>query len=250
MKRSTPEDGAWSGEVIGNSILVSLNQVSKSYSTGEVTTEVLKDVNLAISRDQFVVGLGVSGCGKTTLLNLIGALDTPTAGGVVVDGQIISSMGDRARTEFRCRRVGFIFQFYNLLSTLTAIENVEAGLEILPLSRAEIRARADHYLKAVSLDGKADKFPAQLSGGEQQRVAIARALAKEPVLVLADEPTGNLDEETGLSVMRLMSDLHRNNHGSFVVATHNPRMAALADRVVHIEHGRIVEVPQPAEVIG
>jgi len=229
-------------------ILVELDHVSKSYQSGEVITEVLRDVNLVIHKNEFLVVLGVSGCGKTTLLNLMGALDTPSSGNIVVEGQPISVMDERARTEFRRWKVGFVFQFYNLLPTLSAVENVEAALEILPLPPSEIRARADRYLKAVGLADKADKFPSQLSGGEQQRVAIARALAKEPVLILADEPTGNLDEETGLSVMKLMSDLHRANGASLIVATHNPRITTFADRVVRIEHGRIVEVPQLAGV--
>jgi putative ABC transport system ATP-binding protein len=233
---------------VTDNTLVKLDHVSKSYQSGEVLTEVLRDVNLVIDKNEFLVVLGVSGCGKTTLLNLIGALDAPSSGSIVVDGQPISAMDQRMCTEFRRRKVGFIFQFYNLLPTLSAVENVEAALEILPLSPSEIRARADGYLKAVGLAEKADKFPSQLSGGEQQRVAIARALAKEPILILADEPTGNLDEETGLSVMRLMSDLHRANKTSLIVATHNPRMTAFADRVVRIEHGRIVEVSQLAGV--
>jgi putative ABC transport system ATP-binding protein len=233
---------------VTDNTLVKLDHVSKSYQSGEVLTEVLRDVNLVIDKNEFLVVLGVSGCGKTTLLNLIGALDAPSSGSIVVDGQPISAMDQRMCTEFRRRKVGFIFQFYNLLPTLSAVENVEAALEILPLSPSEIRARADGYLKAVGLAEKADKFPSQLSGGEQQRVAIARALAKEPILILADEPTGNLDEETGLSVMRLMSDLHRANKTSLIVATHNPRMTAFADRVVRIKHGRIVEVSQLAGV--
>ncbi len=230
------------------SIFIKVEHVSKSYRSGEVTTEVLRDVNLSILRDQFVAVLGVSGCGKTTLLNLIGALDTPSSGTIIVDGQSISAMDERARTEFRRTKVGFIFQFYNLLPTLLAGENVEAALEILPLSTSEIRARTQFYLKAVGLLDKADKFPSQLSGGEQQRVAVARALAKEPVLILADEPTGNLDEETGLSIVKLMRDLHRSTKASVVVVTHNPRVAAFADRVVRLEHGHLIEVPPLPDV--
>src|SRR5206468_5223476 len=138
---------------------------------------------------------------------LVGALDVPSAGTVVVDDAVISAMSERARTQFRAAKIGFVFQFYNLLPTLTVRENVEAALEVLPLSRSELRERADRYVSALGLSDKADKFPAQLSGGEQQRVGIARALAKEPALILADEPTGNLDEESGLDVMRLMTGL-------------------------------------------
>jgi putative ABC transport system ATP-binding protein len=213
--------------------------VAKSYRTGEIVAEVLRDVDLRIARDEFVAMFGVSGCGKTTLLNLIGALDVPSAGTIAVDGERISSMTERARTRFRANKVGFVFQFYNLLPTLTALENVEAALEILPLDSSEIRRRGIHYLSAVGMEDKLAKFPAQLSGGEQQRVAIARALAKEPSLILADEPTGNLDEGTGLEVMRVMSDLRHRTGATMVVVTHNPRLTTFADRVLRIERGQI-----------
>ena len=224
--------------------LVQLHHVSKSYRTGEVTVDVLRGVDLVLHRDEFVVVHGVSGCGKTTLLNLVGALDVPSSGDVVVDGASISAMTERARARFRAARLGFVFQFYNLLPTLTAVENVEAALEVLPLSRAEIRRRAEHYLTAIGLGAKVDKFPSQLSGGEQQRVGIARALAKEPPLILADEPTGNLDEDSGLEVMRLMSELRRSVAATVVVVTHNPGLTAFADRVLRIHHGQIAQ-PQP-----
>jgi len=219
--------------------LVEMDGVAKSYRTGEIVAQVLHDVDLRIARDEFVVMFGVSGCGKTTLLNLIGALDVPSAGRIMVDGERISSMSERARTRFRAAKIGFVFQFYNLLPTLTALENVEAALEILPLSSAEVRRRGVHYLSAVGMEDKLAKFPAQLSGGEQQRVAIARALAKEPPLILADEPTGNLDEGTGLEVMRVMSDLRRRTGATLVVVTHNPRLTTFADRVLRIERGQI-----------
>jgi putative ABC transport system ATP-binding protein len=219
--------------------LVEMDGVAKSYRTGDIVAQVLRDVDLRIARNEFVVMFGVSGCGKTTLLNLIGALDVPSAGTIVVDGECISSMTERARTRFRATKVGFVFQFYNLLPTLTALENVEAALEILPLDSSEIRRRGIHYLSAVGMEDKLAKFPAQLSGGEQQRVAIARALAKEPPLILADEPTGNLDEGTGLEVMRVMSDLRRRTRATMVVVTHNPRLTTFADRVLRIERGQI-----------
>src|SRR5712691_8829691 len=219
--------------------LVEMDGVAKSYRTGEIVAQVLRDVDLRIARDEFVVMFGVSGCGKTTLLNLIGALDVPSAGTIGVDGERISSMTERARTRFRAHKVGFVFQFYNLLPTLTALENVEAALEILPLDSSEIRRRGIHYLSAVGMADKLAKFPAQLSGGEQQRVAIARALAKEPPLILADEPTGNLDEGAGLEVMRVMSDLRRRTGATLVVVTHNPRLTTFAHRVLRIERGQI-----------
>jgi putative ABC transport system ATP-binding protein len=221
--------------------LVELERVAKNYRAGEVVVDVLRDVDLCIRRDELVVVYGVSGCGKTTLLNLIGALDLPTTGRIVVDGEVISSITERARTRFRAAKIGFVFQFYNLLPTLTAVENVEVALEILPLTPAEIHTRANKYLAAVGMGDKTAKFPSQLSGGEQQRVAIARALAKEPPLILADEPTGNLDEDTGLEVMRVMSHLCRTAGTTVVVVTHNPKLMGFADRVLRIEHGQVHE---------
>ena len=206
------------------------------------TVDVLRDVNLEVSWGEFVVILGVSGSGKTTLLNLMGALDTPSSGRILVDGVEVSAAAERSRTEFRRRKVGFIFQFYNLLPTLSARENVEAALEILPLTRAEIADRSRQYLEGVGLEGKLDKFPSQLSGGEQQRVGIARALAKEPALVLADEPTGNLDEDTGLRIVDLIRKLQRERQTTVVMVTHNPRFTHFADRIVRIEHRTCAEV--------
>ncbi len=213
----------------GSDLLVRMEHVSKQYLAGDLTVEVLRDINLQIPRGEFVVALGVSGSGKTTLLNLMGALDAPTSGRIWIDGDEVSAAGEIARTGFRRKKVGFIFQFYNLLPTLSARENVDAALEILPLSQVEIAARSRHYLEAVGLKDKNDKFPSQLSGGEQQRVGIARALAKEPALVLADEPTGNLDEDTGLRIVDLMRKLQRERRTTVVLATHNPRLTAFAD---------------------
>lgn len=227
-------------------VLVRMEAVSKHYLAGDLTVDVLRDINLEIPRGEFVVVLGVSGSGKTTLLNLMGALDTPSSGLIRVDGVEVSAVGERARTEFRREKVGFIFQFYNLLPTLSARENVEAALEILPLTRAEIAARSRHYLEGVGLEDRQDKFPSQLSGGEQQRVGIARALAKEPALVLADEPTGNLDEDTGLRIVDLMRKLQREKRTTVVLVTHNPRLTAFADRIVRIEHRTCAEVTRVA----
>jgi putative ABC transport system ATP-binding protein len=222
-------------------VRVELHHVAKTYRAGEVTVNVLRDVDLVLRRDETVVVHGPSGSGKTTLLNLIGALDVPSSGRVIVDGAEISAMSERARSRFRAARIGFVFQFYNLLPTLTAAENVEAALEVLPLPRGEIHDRARRYLSAIGLGDKAGKFPSQLSGGEQQRVGIARALAKEPALILADEPTGNLDEDSGLEVMRLMTERHPGVRATVVVVTHHAGLAAFADRVLHLRHGRVVE---------
>jgi putative ABC transport system ATP-binding protein len=215
--------------------------VAKTYRAGEVVVDVLRDVDLVLHRNEVVVVHGVSGSGKTTLLNLIGALDVPSSGHVVVEGEAISAMTERERSRFRAAKIGFVFQFYNLLPTLTAAENVEAALEVLPLSRAEIRDRAQRYLAAIGMGGKAAKFPSQLSGGEQQRVGIARALAKEPVLILADEPTGNLDEDSGLEVMRLMTELRESVRATVVVVTHDPGLTPFAQRVLRIHRGQVFE---------
>jgi putative ABC transport system ATP-binding protein len=226
--------------------LVRLDRVCKRYQDGQVVTEVLSDVDLRIERGSFTVVLGVSGSGKTTLLNLVAGLDVPSSGEVFVDGRALSALSERARTDFRRTAVGIVFQYYNLLPTLTALENVEAALEITPLPAAEIRDRSRRSLESVGLGTKASRFPSQLSGGEQQRVAIARALAKEPALIVADEPTGNLDEQTGRGVMTLLQDLRRRHRATLVVATHNPQMTSFADRVVRIEQGRMVDVPMLA----
>ena len=220
--------------------LVELRAVTRRYGAGEVALDVLRGIDLVLRRDELVMVLGPSGSGKTTLLNVVGALDVPSAGAVMVDGLVVSSMTEQERTAFRASRVGFVFQFYNLLPTLTAVENVEAGLEVLPLGRRTIRRRALQYLAALGMADKTYKFPAQLSGGEQQRVGIARALAKEPPLVLADEPTGNLDEDTGLEVMRLLADVRARVGTTIVMATHNPGLTKFADRVLRLDRGRLV----------
>ena len=218
---------------------VSITQVSKSYFTGEVETPVLSDVDLDIPKGKFVVVLGVSGSGKTTLLNLIGALDAPTSGQIYVDGEEITGQDRWFLTDYRRRKLGFIFQFYNLLPTLTAGENVRVSLDLLDIEPAERRRLSIESLKQVGLEEKQDKFPSQLSGGEQQRVAIARALSKRPFLVLADEPTGNLDADNGAKIVKTMRDLNKETGATFIVVTHNQEIAQKADRVIQIRDGHI-----------
>ncbi len=221
--------------------LVRLASVSKWYKQGSIRSVVLAEASLSIDRGEFVVVLGPSGSGKTTLLNLLGALDAPSSGSIVVGGVDLSRASSDRCAAVRRDKIGFIFQFYNLFPTLTVAENVEAGLEVLGLSWREVRRRTQEYLDAVGLGEQARAFPAQLSGGQQQRVAIARALAKEPPLVLADEPTGNLDHDTSEQVVQLMRDLNHRTGAAFVVVTHNGEVAKAADRVVHIQAGKIVE---------
>ena len=218
---------------------VSITQISKSYFTGEVETPVLSEVNLDIPKGEFVVILGVSGSGKTTLLNLIGALDAPTSGQIYVDWEEITGQDRWFLTDYRRRKLGFIFQFYNLLPTLTAGENVRVSLDLLDIEPAERRRLSIESLKQVGLEEKQDKFPSQLSGGEQQRVAIARALSKRPFLVLADEPTGNLDADNGAKIVKTMRDLNKETGATFIVVTHNQEIAQKADRVIQIRDGHI-----------
>lgn len=234
----------------GTSPLISLDKVSKVYQSGEVETRVLHDASLEIYGGEFVVVFGVSGSGKSTILNIIGGLDACTSGRVVVDGEDLSRALPDQLSVFRRKKLGFIFQFYNLLPTLTAAENVEAALEILPLSKDECQQRSHQYLQQVGLGNKMNKYPSQLSGGEQQRVAIARALAKKPILILADEPTGNLDEATAdRIVVDLMKNMNRETKATFVLATHNPKIAERAHRVIEIHEGRVREKPVP-DMVG
>jgi putative ABC transport system ATP-binding protein len=221
--------------------VVLFSHVSKWYDTAAGRSVVVRDASLTIEPGEFLVVLGPSGSGKTTLLNLMGAMDTPSSGRVFVAGVNLGASTPDERVAFRRDNVGFVFQFYNLFPALTAAENVEVGLEVLDLSRREIARRTAGYLEAVGLQHRAAAFPDQLSGGEQQRVAIARALAKEPPLVLADEPTGNLDQETGERVIALMKELNRRTGTAFVIVTHNAQVAEVADRVVHLREATLVE---------
>ena len=220
--------------------LVEIAGLEKSFRVGEVTTSVLRGVDLTVGRGESVAVLGASGCGKTTLLHLVGALDRPDRGTIRIDGVEITALGRREQARLRRERLGFVFQFYNLLPTLTARENVEVALELLPLSRRELRARAAAALEQVGLPDQQERFPAQLSGGEQQRVAVARALARRPTLLLADEPTGNLDGETGAQVFATMQALTREAGVTLLVASHNLDLAHRCDRVVRIVGGRVV----------
>ncbi len=225
---------------MNNDFLIVAENISKSYWTENIETKILDSTSFKIKKGVFIVVLGVSGSGKTTLLNLIGAMDSPTTGNIVIEGNNITNLPQKDLTNFRRDKLGFIFQFYNLLPTLTALENIQCGLEILPLSREEIKDRSLEFLDKVGLKEKRDKFPSQLSGGEQQRIAMARALAKKPILILADEPTGNLDEHTGEKMIKLMKDLNHETQATFIVVTHNQKISRIADRVLQIHEGKII----------
>jgi putative ABC transport system ATP-binding protein len=220
--------------------LVVLDGVRKAYGAGQPEQVVLDGVSLSIEHGELVAVTGPSGCGKTTLLNIIGALDRADGGTVRSCGLDLTRAGRQQLTQYRARSIGLVFQFYNLLPTLTALENVKAGLAVAGFGRRDADARAHRMLASVGLADAAGKFPAQLSGGEQQRVAIARGLAKDPALVLADEPTGNLDEDAGARVIELLRRLNEDTAVTVVLVTHDPAVSAVADRIVHLEHGRVL----------
>jgi putative ABC transport system ATP-binding protein len=223
--------------------LVRIEGVRKAYGSGSGRQLVLDDLSLTLEAGEFAVVFGPSGCGKTTLLNLIGGLDTADAGRVRACGLDLTAATRVELTAYRAHSVGFVFQFYNLLPTLTAAENVEAGVRVAGVERGAAREAAREMLDRVGLGSRRGRFPSQLSGGEQQRVAIARALAKRPRLLLADEPTGNLDEETAVGVLELMGELNEATGATFVVVSHNPALAGSGRRLVRLSHGRLAEEP-------
>jgi putative ABC transport system ATP-binding protein len=217
-----------------------LKDASRAYGKNSTLVLALDALNLTIRRGEFVAVFGPSGSGKTTLLQLLGALDRPSGGSIRFEGQPLEPLGDSALAELRLRAMGFVFQQFNLIPTLTAAENVEAALAPLAMSRVERSERAEKHLEAVGLAPRARHLPTQLSGGEQQRVAIARALARSPRVVLADEPTGNLDTRNGEMVMELLSRLHAELGITLVLVTHDEWIAERADRVLRLADGRLV----------
>lgn len=221
---------------------VVLRGVSKRYRLDTVDVPALVDIDLVIMPNRFTVISGPSGSGKTTLLNLIGCIDRPDEGTIMVGGKAVQTMSDDALSDFRARQLGFVFQNFNLLPVLTAYENVEYPLVLTGIAPAKRRARVEHLLDAVGLTGHAGKRPGQLSGGQRQRVAIARALAHKPQLVLADEPTANLDSRTGAEIIALMRSMQQRLHVSFVFSSHDPKVLEAADDAVHIQDGRITSI--------
>jgi putative ABC transport system ATP-binding protein len=219
--------------------LVELRAVSKIYREGDRERVVLRGVDLAVHRGTFVAVLGRSGSGKSTLLNLIGGIDAPTSGTVSIDSTVVTALGERDRALFRRRHVGFIFQFFNLVSTLTVEENLLLPLELVGRTGRQARGRASDLLREVGLLDRARAFPDRLSGGEQQRVAVARALAHEPPLILADEPTGNLDTESAEQVLGLLRRLPRERERTVIAVTHSAEVARAADRILTLTNGRV-----------
>lgn len=213
---------------------IKFQDVTKSYGSGTAQIHALSGVSFGIEKGEFCILLGSSGAGKTTLLNLLGGMDTITSGTILFDGKSISSFGKRELVEYRRHDVGFVFQFYNLIPNLTALENVEIAAQL-----CKNPILAQEALSMVGLSERAGNFPAQLSGGEQQRVAIARALAKNPSLLLCDEPTGALDYVTGKAVLKLLYDLSRERKTTVIIITHNQAIAPMADRIIKIKSGKI-----------
>ena len=222
--------------------LVLIERLSRGYREGEHTRAVLKDLTLAVRRGEFIAILGRSGSGKSTLLNLIAGIDESAGGAVWIDGVNMTALTDRARTLLRRRRIGFVYQFFNLIPTLSVLENVLLPLELNGYRPDAAHARAQQTLQAVGIIGRDDAFPEHLSGGESQRVAIARAVVHKPALILADEPTGNLDTLTGQAIMRLLSDLVRRGNTTLILVTHDHDVAALADRRLWLAEGRLREM--------
>ncbi|MBR1693280.1 MAG: ABC transporter ATP-binding protein [Lachnospiraceae bacterium] len=217
--------------------IVQFQDVVKTYGSGEALQYAVNHVDFTIEEGEFVVILGQSGAGKSTVLNMIGGMDTPTAGKVVIDGQEVSAMKDKQLSAYRAATIGFVFQFYNLLPSLTAYENIA-------LTKSIVKDAADpaKLLEAVGLLEHKDKFPSQMSGGEQQRVSIARALAKNPKIILGDEPTGALDSETGVIVLELFQKVCREQKRTVILVTHNADIAQCADKVIRMKNGKIREV--------
>ncbi len=227
-----------SGPTLGEAgdIVLKLEDVSRSYQMGQVEVRALTGVSLDITRGEFIVILGPSGSGKTTLLNLVGGIDSPTSGKITVDGIELSALDDKGLTEYRRNHIGFVFQFFNLIPTLTARENIEFAAELVKEPRPPLEV-----LEVVGLKERADHYPSELSGGEQQRVAIARALVKDPPILLCDEPTGELDFETGKHILSAMKMINEVNCKTVLLVTHNTAIGDIAHRVIRLRSGEITE---------
>ncbi|MGJ0848737.1 ABC transporter ATP-binding protein [Tissierella praeacuta] len=218
-------------------ILLKIMALNKFYEMGEVKVAAIKNINLEIYKGEFLVILGPSGSGKSTLLNILGGMDLPTEGKIFIDNEDITNYNDKKLTAYRREKIGFVFQFYNLMANLTARENIELATEL-----CKNGLNIDDVLKSVGLDDRADHFPSQMSGGEQQRVAIARAVAKNPMLLLCDEPTGALDFETGIKILKLLKDINKRYKKTVIVITHNTPIGQMADRVIRMRSGEITDI--------
>lgn len=217
--------------------IVEFKNVSKKYKMGEVSINALENVNFSIEQGEFVIILGASGAGKTTILNILGGMDSASSGDVYVNGELITGFNKKQLTKYRREQIGFVFQFYNLIPNLTALENVEFATSV-----CKDFMDAKEMLTKVGLSNRLNNFPTQLSGGEQQRVAIARAIAKNPLLLLCDEPTGALDYETGKKVLKLLHEINTNFNKTIALITHNSLIAPMADKVIHVKNGTIDKI--------
>jgi len=225
--------------------IIRAENLRKEYKRGRETVDAIKNITLKIDEREFFVFIGPSGSGKTTLLNLLSGLDKPTEGRVILDGMDLTSIDERILPKIRREKIGFVFQDFNLIENMTALENVMAPLIPTDLKKKEIVARATEMLRLVDLIERKDHLPKQMSGGEQQRVAIARALVTHPKVVFADEPTGNLDSKTGADIMKLLKKINKEKGTTFVVVTHDERIINFADRVAYIEDGEIRKIEKP-----
>ncbi len=231
--------------MVERDVLLKLESVSRVYRMGQVEVKALTDVSLDVLRGEFIVILGPSGSGKTTLLNLAGGIDSPTSGRITADGVEITVLDEKGLTQYRRDHIGFVFQFYNLVPSLTARENVEFAAELVREPRDTLE-----MLALVGLEERADHYPSELSGGEQQRVAIARAMVKDPPLLLCDEPTGDLDFDTARHILSAMRDINQNRQKTVLLVTHNTAIGDMADRVVRMRSGEILEIrlnPSPID---
>ena len=220
---------------------IQIRNLTKSFKKGPNLITPLQELSLEVPRGEFLALMGPSGSGKTTLLNLIAGIDTPTAGDLVVDGNDVARLSRARLTKWRSRHVGYIFQLYHLVPILSAFENVELPLLLIPLSRSERRTRVDAALDLVGLADRSHHRPTELSGGQEQRVAIARAIVHDPELLVADEPTGDLDSESAASILDLLASLAKDHGKTIIMVTHDPRAAAKADRTLHLEKGQLIE---------
>jgi putative ABC transport system ATP-binding protein len=221
--------------------MITCKSISKSYTKGTNIVTPLENLDLEVGRGEFLALMGPSGSGKTTLLNLISGIDSPTSGSLVIDGENIAAFTRKQLTQWRARKVGYIFQLYHLIPVLTAFENVELPLLITSMSKAERKQKAEEALEIVGLQDRSHHTPSELSGGQEQRVAIARALVADPALLVADEPTGDLDRESATMILELLQSLSRERGKTIVMVTHDARAAAAADRTLHLEKGKLLE---------
>lgn len=227
---------------------IQLHQLTKTYTEGENKRAVLQGLDLSLEEGEMIILLGRSGSGKSTLLNIMSGIDKPDSGQVIIGGTNLTMMGERDRTLFRRKHIGFVFQSFNLISTLTALENVLLPLKLNNIPDQKASEKARRFLEEVGLGDRGGSYPDRLSGGEQQRVAIARALANEPMLILADEPTGNLDYKTGQHILNMLNNLVRKENRTIIIATHDREICKIADRIFMLQGGKLKEVENSAKI--